>query len=646
MLLQALNEFYERATKPNAKGESLIEEAAFNKKYVRWIIPLKLDGMLEGGGLIENPEIKKGGVSFSLPKTNRPKVAGGVAEFLWEGLEAIFNLKTDPEAVEANERKRLSQDNNRQAKFDDFWGQIEAASVVLSSPLVEAVLKFRENYVSADAPGFLCWGILKEGEKAAWLVKTAGGNEEKMKADSFTFQVDGDFLFEDAEIRKFWRARFADERSASEADSEKGLCLVTGNTETAVSASHLPKISGVPGTLAIGASLISFEKSSPAFSSYGYEKSYNAPVSFPAVEAYTNSLNYLLSNQKHYVKVGNTKLLFWANQSEEATDFFADLFEQPDDFAVKKFLENAKRGIFDFKLEYDSRIYGVILGGNAGRIVVRDWLQIPLEKLIDNVAAWFEDLEIIKYRSHENDKMPPLHHYRMAAATVREAKDLRDEVSAQILKGLFHGHTPSVFIIGNLVGRVYADLTKDGKSSLGNLSRFALLRLIVNRNLRKENLSMQVAPTLEESLVNPDLVVDYPYQCGRLLAVFEELQAAYHEYKLEGPSVVERYYGTASTSPNSAFGILWRLHTHHLRKVGRTGGDKGKAKAYAIKQKIAGITKYFKRRNEMDFTSPPEFPRSFNMQEQGRFALGFYQQIAADKEAKEAFMKNKKSEEN
>ena len=155
MLLQALNEFYERATKPNANGECLIEEAAFNKKYVRWIIPLKLDGTLEGSGLIENPEIKKGGVSFSLPKTNRPKVAGGVAEFLWEGLEAIFNLKNDPETVEANERKRLSQNNNRQAKFDDFWGQIEAASDAVSSPLIEAVLKFREKYVSADAPHFL-----------------------------------------------------------------------------------------------------------------------------------------------------------------------------------------------------------------------------------------------------------------------------------------------------------------------------------------------------------------------------------------------------------------------------------------------------------------------------------------------------------
>ncbi len=158
MLLQALNEFYARATKPDSNGDVLIEEAAFNQKYVRWIIPLKIDGTLEGGGLIENPEIKKGGVAFSLPKTNRPKVAGGVAEFLWEGLEAIFNLKADLEAVEPNEKKRLSQDNNRLAKFDDYWRQIEAARDASDSRLLETVLKFRENYVSADAPPFLRWG--------------------------------------------------------------------------------------------------------------------------------------------------------------------------------------------------------------------------------------------------------------------------------------------------------------------------------------------------------------------------------------------------------------------------------------------------------------------------------------------------------
>ena len=145
-------------------------------------------------------------------------------------------------------------------------------------------------------------------------------------------------------------------------------------------------------------------------------------------------------------------------------------------------------------------------------------------------------------------------------------------------------------------------------------------------------------------MIDPNLneIEDYPYNCGRLLAVFEQLQEVYHEYKLEGPSVVERYYGTAAASPNSAFGILWRLHQHHLRKVGRT--NRGTAENF--RKKIEGISKSFERKIPNDLKSPPQFPRSFNLQQQGRFALGFYQQCAADRKLKEEATAKKKAEQN
>ena len=256
-------------------------------------------------------------------------------------------------------------------------------------------------------------------------------------------------------------------------------------------------------------------------------------------------------------------------------------------------------------------------------------MQITVADAINNFDKWFEDLEIIQIRSHEKDKIPPLNLFRLAASTVRDAKDLRAEVPTQLYRCALGGHTPSLSIAGGLVKRIAKDLAKDGKSSLGNLSRFALLRLIVNRN-RKENEEM-IEPKLNSDIEDP------AYNCGRLLAIFEELQSAAHEYKLEGASVVERYYGTASASPNSAFGILWRLHQHHLKKVSRSN----KGKAEAIKQKIAEISTHFKQPSPK---LPPQFPRSFNLQEQGRFALGFYQQIAADKEARNAYFKNKELE--
>ena len=134
---------------------------------------------------------------------------------------------------------------------------------------------------------------------------------------------------------------------------------------------------------------------------------------------------------------------------------------------------------------------------------------------------------------------------------------------------------------------------------------------------------------------------DVAYNCGRLLAIFDELQSAAHDYKLEGAGVVERYYGTASSAPNSAFGILWRLHQHHLRKLNRSG-DKGRAAAYAIEGRIADIARLFRQPAP---NLPPEFPRTFTLVEQGRFALGFYQEKAASADRRTDAMNAKKSRE-
>lgn len=633
MLLQALNEFYQRAIR-----ENIIQESAFTEKYIRWQIRLDLQGNLLG--IVESPEEKDENgkkllKTFSVPRTSRPKVAGGVAEFLWDSLEAVFCLKTNFDAVEPNERKRASQDANRQAKFDDFWQQVEESFAETKSPLLDALLKFRENFQINGTEEFLRWGTLKEGENPCWLIKTATGKEEKFKTDNFLFNVDGEFLLEADEIRDYWRNRYDEETESKSADAMIGVCLVSGQENVAISESHLPKIKGVPGTLAIGASLISFEKSSPAYSSYGYEKSYNSPISFQSVEAYTNALNFLVSDPSYCLRIGETALCFWSQESTEINFMVADLLNtSPTQDTFKNYFNQIYLGNPDAeKFDYEN-FYSVILGGNAGRVVVRHWMQITVKQAFENFDKWFEDLEIIQYNPKPSDKYRPLALYNLAVSTVREAKELQGEIQPQLFRAALEAHTPSRKIIQDIVNRIAIDLASEGRKSLSNHSRFSLLRLIVNRNRNKE----------KEPMIDPNLneIEDYPYNCGRLLAVFEQLQEVYHEYKLEGPSVVERYYGTASASPNSAFGILWRLHQHHLRKVGRT--NRGTAENF--RKKIEGITKTFERKVPDDLKSSPQFPRSFNLQQQGRFALGFYQQCAADRKLKEEAIAKKKAEQN
>ena len=117
---------------------------------------------------------------------------------------------------------------------------------------------------------------------------------------------------------------------------------------------------------------------------------------------------------------------------------------------------------------------------------------------------------------------------------------------------------------------------------------------------------------------------DAAYNLGRLLAVFENLQDKYHNYERKGAGIVERYYGTASSAPASAFPLLCRLSRHHLSKL-KKGEEGDKAAAYAIEKDIVAI---FSKFQPTVVGQPPVFPRILTLEEQGKFALGFYQQKA------------------
>ena len=121
---------------------------------------------------------------------------------------------------------------------------------------------------------------------------------------------------------------------------------------------------------------------------------------------------------------------------------------------------------------------------------------------------------------------------------------------------------------------------------------------------------------------------DAAYQCGRLLAVLAEAQAKAHDYRLEGPGVAERYFGTAMASPASVFPILIKLNRHHLNSIRKS--DKYKGHDRFLEEAIQEVS-----------TKIYPFPRTLDLHAQGRFALGFYQQKAADRIAREAAPKNK-----
>jgi len=631
MLLKALSDF--------AHSRGILDDLAFEDKPVRWIIPLDRDGNLAGSGLIETEKMGNRWKMFSAPCTSRYKAAGGIGEFLVDGLTAVFGLDMEPDK-KLNEKQRRGRDDNNAKKHGDFWRQIEVASSETQHGDLLAIHKARASIVGG------CDRFLRHGRKAGsenlrerqkWWVTCADGAEKPLGPDSFTFQVDGRLpLLDETVVRPHWRKVYNEEVASTTQEASLGVCLVTGDQCVPIAKTH-PKITGRP-LQSVGAAIVSFDK--PSFTSYGFDQSLNAPVSIGAVAAYCNALTALLNKEDHSFVIGDTALCFWAKQSDDIGSFFAQMLRKPDPLQVATFLKSPFAGI-DRGTARLEQFYSVTLCGNAGRIAVRHWMQSTVEEARENFAQWFRDLELaeipmpqVRNRSRgrrgedtdslvapDSDGTPPLAIFRLACATVRKAKDLRPEVAAQLYQAALEGTAPSIMLIKPILHRLEADLQRFGMKTLFNISRFALLKLILNRN-RKEGDPMIEAKVFETE--------DKPYNCGRLLAVLAETQAKAHDYKLEGAGVAERYFGTASVSPASVFPLLLRLNRHHLDKIRKS--EKG-GHARFIEESMQAILTLLKPEVP---GAAPEFPRHLSLQEQGRFAIGFYQQKADNEQRKQA----------
>jgi CRISPR-associated protein Csd1 len=87
-------------------------------------------------------------------------------------------------------------------------------------------------------------------------------------------------------------------------------------------------------------------------------------------------------------------------------------------------------------------------------------------------------------------------------------------------------------------------------------------------------------------------------------------------------TVVDRFFGAASSAPASVYGRLLRGAQPHLSKLKRDRPAASRAIERRLEEILAGL---------------PAFPRVLTLEEQGLFALGYYHQRAFDRaQAREA----------
>jgi CRISPR-associated protein Csd1 len=644
MLLKALHDF--------AHERKLLDDLAFSPKAVRWIIELDENGKFLGIVSTHTDDNKRG-KEYLCPQTTRAKNGAGVAEFLADGLTAVFGLDLAPEA-DMPEKTRKSRDANNLAKRANFWRQMRRSMRDLKSPHRLAIIRFWKLSRSfSQPPGFLRWGLSptpKPNEKNGWWLTVAGASEVKLGPECFTFRVHQDLLLESEELKTWWRGCHSGELATLKDQSSMGVCLVTSAENVSLALTHRPLISGVPNTGSFGAPIVSFDKA--AFTSYGLEQSLNAPTSDDAARAYASGLNWMLDRRDHSLRVGATCIVFWAKKTIQASSVFARFLDQPQPKAVRTLITSPSKGYLDNEWVRDDEFYVVTLTGNAGRIVVKRWAQQPLDTAVQNLKKWFEDLDLeVPPRPEpkakkgkpkpEAKEFNPLSIYWLSCVTVREAKDLKAETPASLYAAALEGTAPPISLIKPLLDQLQSKILKDENYRvIWDQSRFALLKLILNRHHRSRK-----EPTMQlESKLTTE-TPDAAYNCGRLLSVFDNLQRTAHRAEAGGASklnttLAERYFGAAASNPNGAFSLLWRLHMHHLKKI-RQKGESGQKTAAAFQRSIMEICRYFKASVK---DGSPQFPRVFTLVQQGRFALGYYQQEAERAERIRLWLERKKEE--
>ncbi|MBQ3735035.1 MAG: type I-C CRISPR-associated protein Cas8c/Csd1 [Bacteroidales bacterium] len=374
------------------------------------------------------------------------------------------------------------------------------------------------------------------------------------------------------------------------------ICLVSGERGHSVETTTATMIPGSQAT----AKLVSFQLNS-GYDSYGKEKGGNAPISEEAEFAYTTALNYMLrSDSRNKFLIGNRTFLFWAskdneagNQAEESIFSMFGNNEQEDDpnrniEQVRKTFNSIYSG--SLRTNLDDKFYILGLAPNSARIAVTYWSELPLKEFASLILRHFEDMDIVDTRKEKKPYMG-LRSILAAVTLGGKSSDATPNLPEAVVKSIFQGISYPYTLFAGCIRRIRAE------QSL-NITRAAIIKAYLNRKTNDNQ--KKIGKMLDIQNTNQG------YLCGRLFAVLDKIQdEANHQH-----SIRERYMNSASATPAAVFATILNLSYHHSEKL--TEGRK--VWFEKIKQEI------------VDKISSDGFPAHLDLQDQGRFFVGYYQQ--------------------
>jgi len=582
MILQALHQLYIRLAENPANG---LPKPGYSLQGISFKVVLHPDGRLHEIQPVKDESGRS--VPTIVPGGAKPSGQGINPCFLWDNTGYMLGFKPDDPKPE------------RTAKtFEAFRQKHLELEKEIQSKAFHAVCRFLDS-----------WQPEKGCEHPA-LVATKTG------FGVFQILATPGYVHDDPFIESWW-----EKQTPLIEEGEKGLCLVTGELSV-LAKLHDPAIKGVIGAQSSGAKLVSFNLD--AFTSYGKEQSFNAPVSEAAAFAYCTALNHLLASESRRFRVGDTTTVFWTEKPSEAEDLLPFMMdntrEVPEDTTLKVRLQSVMEKIASGKLVGDdlgdakTRFYILGLAPNASRLSIRFWHTSTLGDLATNLQKHQDDLAIVREWDEMNSKHPDPKvpgHYVLLRHTARDADGIPPLLGGALIRSILLGTPYPDALYQKVMSRVrVAEKDRNGNPT----ARVPYLRAAIIKAYLNRNHQLHIPMSLDTTRTEP------AYLLGRLFAAIEKVQQ--EALGDVNASIGDRFYSAASATPAAVFSRLLRTHRHHLAKL--EGGLR------IVREKLV-----------QDINSGLiGFPSHLNLQQQGLFAIGYYHQ------RKDLFTKRDKTTEN
>lgn len=590
MLLQRLAQYADGRSAAASGGEP---PPYYARKPVRWILDVTREGSFVGPEMTDTADSsdpdRRLGVRRAVPSITR--TVGISPAVAVDNIEYVLGwVADDPKETEAAREKRAARVAKTHQAFRDLhhdWATRDP-----------------------DGPAAAIAAFYRNGQDRA-----VPKPEKWTRGDLVAFRIAGEFAHETGSAARFW-AGVAEGRKGS---GQSGLCLVCGRHEPLLKTipQQVPQ-RWLPGATQ-SASLVSVNEAV-----HGYELQKfltHTPICAGCGLKMMSGLVELLSDSTHSTAFGgqNARMAWWVLGGSDFDPMGA--LDQPNPAQVQALLGQPVDGE---RTEIDLSTYcSVTVGGNVARVVVRDWVEMPLRRVVENIEAWFDDHEIVDHWSGEITRVRLLQLARVAgrfqsgrgadagawAKFGASGEDRPPDTFRGLLNSALLGRPLPPRLLAHVTNRIRIDGRID-------TARAALVRLALRRfpSLPKEQRE-RLTPTLNDDNDTP------AYLSGRIFAVLDDLQRTVFMVAKQplNTSFAERYLPRAITNPQVVLVAAERNYIAWLRRL--RGPLRRPAWAAAYQNRLDGLYARLDAKRGI--------PSGIVLAQKAEFVLGYHQQRAA-----------------